>query len=515
MLLSENPFFILGITPQADRHQISAIAEEKALLLNSEKCSDARNFLTTPQKRLIAEMNWFLGCSSDTVDEIINYISALQSGSQHEEISGHDFNALAELNIKRFSFPFLPIEEIYRYKYKILELSRLFEAVDSEQIRLEINKARTVSKFAPISSTVEIEAELRNIRSELSHIIVQKLSEISDNNVAVLVTMLAEKYTLDERYSGSAVIDDVLSEYALQFALELQDLQHQIIMKIEHIYMIADDKDITAAVDELIILIKQWDTFAQPLQLYAKAKGISHEDSEDLASTVRKLAVDLNNLHTQTEISIRLNNELEKIFAEVPEFAEKFREDSITLRRLKAEQDEALQRSQTDKQNSVNSNNASLSESKQQSQVKGRAYFRPSGRLVKFLFLATFIALGNLNSLRNSQPSYSSTPTNSQTSPAAPQNNLGKQTKQQRLDAMEEELNKSKIEIENMEVELDGLLADLEYYEAEYNSSNNGTYANLYNSTLDDYNILYDKYDQAVSQYNDIVAEYNALLNNG
>ena len=57
MMLSENPFFILGVTPLDNRHQILALAEEKALLLDSEKCSEARNTLTTPQRRLVAEMN--------------------------------------------------------------------------------------------------------------------------------------------------------------------------------------------------------------------------------------------------------------------------------------------------------------------------------------------------------------------------------------------------------------------------------------------------------------------------
>lgn len=363
MMLSENPFFILGVTPLDNRHRIFALAEEKALLLDSEKCSEARNTLTTPQRRLAAEMNWFLGCSSETVDEIINYISALQSGSQFEEINMCELSALAELNLKRYALSYLPLGDVFKYKYAILEISRLFEAVDSEQIRLEVNESRSVSGFTLIPGTTEIDTELHNIRSEISHIISQKLTGISADNAAELATMLAEKYTADERYSGSAVIDDVLSEYALQFNSELQNQKQQICKMIEHIGKSVDDIRVNDAIDDLIKLMTRWDKFAQPLQLDARAKGVSHKDSEELARAVRDLAVDLHNKHAQTAASLRLATALKNIFAELPDFAERIGEDADTLSRLKTEQDEeereekeALRRNRMDKQYSVTLN---------------------------------------------------------------------------------------------------------------------------------------------------------------
>ncbi|MEA4919418.1 MAG: hypothetical protein VB078_00635 [Clostridiaceae bacterium] len=363
MMLSENPFFILGVTPLDNRHRIYALAEEKALLLDSEKCLEAINTLTTPQRRLIAEINWFLGCSSETVDEIIDYISALQSGSQFEEINVCELSALADLNLKRYAFPFLPMGDVYKYKYAILEISRLFEAVDSEQIRLEVNEARSVSGFTLIPGTTEIDTELRNIRSEISHIISQKLTGISADNVAELATMLAEKYTADEQYSGSAVIDDVLSEYALQFNSELQNQKQQICKMVEHIGKSVDDIRMNDAIDDLIKLMTRWDKFAQPLQLDARAKGVSHDDSEELARAVRDLAVDLHNKHAQTEASLKLAIALKNIFAELPDFAERIGEDADTLSRLKTEQveeereeKEALRRNRMDIQYSVTLN---------------------------------------------------------------------------------------------------------------------------------------------------------------
>jgi hypothetical protein len=340
MMLNENPFFILGAIPLDDRHRIFALAEEKALLLDSEKCSDARNTLTTPQRRLVAEVNWFLGCSQETIEEIVDYISALQSGSQFDEVNLMEMSTLAELNLKRYAFPFLPVDNILKIKHAILQISRLQTAVDSEIIRIEVNKARSVSGYTFVPGTTEIDVELRNIRSDIKHIILRKLTALSADNVVEVATMLAEKYTSDERYSESAVIDDYLSEYSMQFDEELQNQKQQICKTIEHIGKSVDDICVDDAIDALIKLITRWDKFAQPLQLDARAKGIFHDDSEELARIIRDLAVDLHNKHGQTAASLKLATVLKDIFAELPDFAERIAEDADTLSHLKAKQEE-------------------------------------------------------------------------------------------------------------------------------------------------------------------------------
>ena len=367
MMLFENPFFILGAVPLDNRYRIFALAEEKNLLLDSEKCSEARNTLTTPQRRLTAELNWFLGCSSETVVEIVDYISALQSGLQSEEINTSGFNTLAELNLKRFAFPFLNIGDVFKCKHAILEISRLFEAVDSEQIRFAINETRSVSGFAIITNITEIDAELRNIRSEIGSTISQILADMSTDNVAELATMLAEKYSADERYCGSAVIDDVISAYALQFNEELLNQKRVICKRVEHIDQIVDDIQVDVAINDLIQLINRWDKLAQPLQLDARAKGVSHDDSEELADTIGVMAVDLYK-HGQIAASLKLVSVLKDVFAELPEFAESIGGVADTLSRLKVERDEeerdekeALRRNRMDKQYSVTLNAETLS----------------------------------------------------------------------------------------------------------------------------------------------------------
>ena len=62
-----------------------------------------------------------------------------------------------------------------------------------------------------------------------------------------------------------------------------------------------------------------------------------------------------------------------------------------------------------------------------------------------------------------------------------------------------------------MEDELEGLADDIDYYESQYNLTQDNSYANSYNDAVDEYNDLYNKYDRAIHEYNDLVEEYNAL----
>ncbi len=70
MLYNDNPFKILGVSPTDSRREIARQAEEKALLFDAQTCTDARTTLTNPQRRISAEIHWFLDCNSEEIKEI-------------------------------------------------------------------------------------------------------------------------------------------------------------------------------------------------------------------------------------------------------------------------------------------------------------------------------------------------------------------------------------------------------------------------------------------------------------
>ena len=59
MNLLQTPFYILGVTARDNRQKIMALAEERTLFLDSNKCTQARSDLIHPRKRLSAEIG---GC---------------------------------------------------------------------------------------------------------------------------------------------------------------------------------------------------------------------------------------------------------------------------------------------------------------------------------------------------------------------------------------------------------------------------------------------------------------------
>jgi hypothetical protein len=85
MNLFDSPFYILGAVPQDNRHKIAALAEEKALFSDAERVSEARSVLTTPSKRLSAEIRWFPGLNAEEISEVAAYCTKLQHGEHTEE----------------------------------------------------------------------------------------------------------------------------------------------------------------------------------------------------------------------------------------------------------------------------------------------------------------------------------------------------------------------------------------------------------------------------------------------
>lgn len=76
---------------------------------------------------------------------------------------------------------------------------------------------------------------------------------------------------------------------------------------------------------------RNWDKIAQPIQLCAKARGIDHEPSRQLAYDIRNLAIDLFNEHDMLVLSRRLTDLLQELFAEVPDVADRVEQDLDAL----------------------------------------------------------------------------------------------------------------------------------------------------------------------------------------
>ncbi len=89
---------------------------------------------------------------------------------------------------------------------------------------------------------------------------------------------------------------------------------------------------VTPLVEKLEVVASNWDRVAQPIQLNAKARGIEHEMSKELAYYLRNLSIDLFNEYDMLSHSQRITNLLQELFAELPEVVERVEQDADTLR---------------------------------------------------------------------------------------------------------------------------------------------------------------------------------------
>jgi hypothetical protein len=84
-------------------------------------------------------------------------------------------------------------------------------------------------------------------------------------------------------------------------------------------------------VNQLIQVVKNWDTVAQPIQVSTKSRGLDHDASHRVAGLVRGLAIHMFNEHGKLDFSQQLTNMLQEVFAEVGEVAERTAEDADAL----------------------------------------------------------------------------------------------------------------------------------------------------------------------------------------
>ena len=142
-LFLENPFFVLGVTPESSRSEILAKAEEAALLDDPDRVSQCRATLTNPAKRLDAELRFLPGVRTDEIEAICSALKkdlASVVNWPAEKLSG-----IARSNAKAPSL--IPL---------IWDAAKSFDQQTIEQIEAQINQSRTAARFPSVKDTARM-----------------------------------------------------------------------------------------------------------------------------------------------------------------------------------------------------------------------------------------------------------------------------------------------------------------------------------------------------------------------
>ena len=332
MDLLKNPFYILGATTRDDKHRIMDLTMTRRLFSDSAECEEAEAMLKHPIKRVSAEIAWLPGVDPERTDELLKRLETPDqnlhgnTGLTHITCANFLVSGLSRLTN-------LASSNIAEW---ILAIARSSEAINSEAVRVTLNKDRSASGFPQITDLSVIDDEIRKQKSHYRQVITSVLENLSVNERARVLTLAIEWSIGNDKTRCPILIEDLVTSYELGVQDFLEKKQKIIEAQDEKIRVMVDAKNpdttLQPIVNQLIQTVKDWDTIAQPIQLSKRSRGERHTASFEIAWRVRKLAVDLFRDHGKFDFSRKILNMLKEVFAEVPEIAEHITADLKALR---------------------------------------------------------------------------------------------------------------------------------------------------------------------------------------
>ncbi len=347
MDLLKNPFHILTATTRDSRHRIMELADDRSLLYDSSECMEARSDLSNPRKRLSAELAWLPGIGPKRVGEVI----ALIESSVPDLLNIDKLTPIARANLLSAGLLRLPDYSSDDVTKWIIEISWAFEEVDAEELNKIINEERVVSGFPEVTDPSVVEAEVQERRRYYRQIIKSALDKLTAGDLVKAVTNAVESATDNGEEQGPILIDDIVDSYEVEAQEFLEKEEENINILVEKVRTDAtagkQDSKLLPSVNQLIKVVKNWDTVAQPIQVSTKSRGLNHDDSQRVAVSVRGLAIELFNEYDKLDLSKQLTSMLQEVFAEVVDVAELTSEDASTLdgiagKRVRIKEEESI-----------------------------------------------------------------------------------------------------------------------------------------------------------------------------
>jgi hypothetical protein len=331
MDLLENPFHILAASPRDNRQRIMELADERSLLLDSSACMEARSDLTNPRKRLSAEVAWLPGIGPKRAGEVL----LLLESSPTDLLAVDKLSSIARANLLAAGLARLSDYNPDDIAEWILEIAWAFENIEPEELMGIINEERVAAGFPEVTDLSAVEAEIQERRRYYRKVMKSALNNLSAKDLVEAVTVAVESATDNGEEHGPILIADLVDSYEVEAQGFLEKEEANIASLVERLRATVDaerpDSVLAPMVNQLIQVVKNWDTVAQPIQISTKSRGLDHDASRRVAGLVRGLAIHMFNEHGKLDFSRQLTNMLQEVFAEVGEVAERTAEDAAAL----------------------------------------------------------------------------------------------------------------------------------------------------------------------------------------
>jgi len=337
--LHANPFCVLGVTTRDDRRKIVEMAEERALHLDGDICQKARSDLTNPRTRLSSEMAWMPGVAPRTAENMVRTLAESPRAVRSE----HGLPGLARANLMAAVCELVADDEpAASVAGFIRDFADVVEGIDPEEVLRDVNEDRAISGFPGVRGTEAIEEELAERRRAYRSALKNLLDTMDPPKLVATMTEVVTLATDDGDEHGPALIADLVDSYEVETQGFLQKESENIAALIESVREAAPrgEKAVEPIMSKLEKVARNWDSVAQPIQISAKARGIVHRPSRDVAYDLRGLGIDLNNEHGMLDQAHRMTDLLHDLFAELPEVVERLGEDAEAIAGLRRQAEE-------------------------------------------------------------------------------------------------------------------------------------------------------------------------------
>lgn len=343
MDLLSNPFQILGASLRDDRQRILELADDMSLVNDPDICMEARAELTNPRKRLKAELAWICGVRPSRASELISILGT----SPQNALEVDNIHCLAKANFIASALSSYKPESIEDIVKWVLELANQFDQISCEQLQTMLNEERIVSGFPEINDISLIEAELQERRSYYRTTIKAALDQFSPAELVKAVTEIVDIATDCGQVHGPVLVEDVVDTYEIEaqdfLETEGQNISTLVSLIEEKLDNQVSEQELSGLVDKLINIVRNWDKVAQPIQVLTMSLGREHEASGRIANDIRSLAIYMFNEHGMLELSRKLTEMLQEVFAEVVRIAEKSAEDAEALQEIADQREQYLE----------------------------------------------------------------------------------------------------------------------------------------------------------------------------
>ena len=342
MNVTDNPFFLLDASPRDSKRIIHEKAENKSFELPDETCQTAERILLNPRKRLDAEISWFPGISPKKVQTILDQIVEDAQNHNYDGDFFSQFEALPRAN--GFAYFLANISGAGDWSLEDIEgivqdFCQTTSEIDADSTLYSINEDRVASGFPEISREDGIQAELDRQQLYYKKTLHSFLNVLDSGVIVDVLTRLIEENTASGEYECDwPILDEIITDYEMEVIPFFEKQEQKIEADIDDITIEMEDHikwtKIQQKFDILRNDVQLWDRIAQPIQVLLHSKGIDHKRSERLANQLREFSLLAHNEYGYTELSLKITELQQSVFAELRFAAETAADDRKQLQEI-------------------------------------------------------------------------------------------------------------------------------------------------------------------------------------